>query len=74
MAAIRAQGMAQAEGTLLPGISAVAVPVFDHRGEMVLALSALGYAGGFDASRDGKPARALRDASRDLSTRLGAIL
>jgi DNA-binding IclR family transcriptional regulator len=74
MAAIRAQGLAQAEGTLLPGISAVAVPVFDHRGEMVLALSALGYAGGFDASLEGKPARALRNASRELSIRLGAIV
>jgi len=69
---IRAQGIARAEGTLLPGISAVAVPVFDHRGEMVLALSALGYAGGFDAGPQGKPARALRAASRELSTRLGA--
>ncbi len=68
----RAQGIARAEGTLLPGISAVAVPVFDHRGEMVLALSALGYAGGFDAGLQGKPARALRAASRELSTRLGA--
>jgi hypothetical protein len=41
---------------------------------MVLALSALGYAGGFDASLEGKPARALRNASRELSIRLGAIV
>ena len=74
MTEIRARGIAQAEGTLLPGISAVAVPVFDHRGEMVLALSALGYSGGFDATLDGKPARALRAASRELSSRLGAIV
>jgi DNA-binding IclR family transcriptional regulator len=73
MTEIRTQGVAQAEGTLLPGISAVAVPVFDHRGEMVLALSALGYSGGFDASLTGKPARALLTASHELSTRLGAI-
>jgi len=69
---IRARGLARAEGTLLPGISAVAVPVFDHRGEIVLALSALGYAGGFDAGIEGKPARALMAASRELSLRLGA--
>jgi hypothetical protein len=41
---------------------------------MVLALSALGYSGGFDASLGGKPARALQAASRELSIRLGAVL
>jgi DNA-binding IclR family transcriptional regulator len=69
---IRTHGIAQAEGTLLPGINAVAVPVFDHRGEVVLALSALGYAGGFDSRLAGAPARALLAASRGLSARLGA--
>lgn len=72
LAEIRQEGVARAEGTLLPGISAVAVPVFDHRGGIVLALSALGYAGDFDAGAQGKPARALREASRGLSQRLGA--
>jgi len=72
MKGIRSEGLARAEGTLLPGISAVACPVFDHRGEMVLALSVLGYAGSFDTAPSGQPARALKVASHALSARLGA--
>ncbi len=72
MKSVQDEGMARAEGTLLPGISAVACPVFDHRGDMVLALSALGYAGSFDARTDALPARSLREASQALSSRLGA--
>jgi DNA-binding IclR family transcriptional regulator len=68
---VRRHGIARVKGQLLPGIHALSAPVFDHRGAMVLALTALGHAGAFDADWDGAPARRLRRAALDLSHRLG---
>lgn len=50
---VRSQGCAIISGTLLPGISAVAAPVFDHNGHLSAVLTALGASGGFDVSPDG---------------------
>jgi len=48
------------------------VPAFDHRGAMILALTALGYAGTFDCRDDGPVAQDLRATAKTLSQRLGA--
>lgn len=50
---VRSQGCATISGTLLPGISAVAAPVFDHTGHLCAVLTALGASGGFDITPDG---------------------
>jgi DNA-binding IclR family transcriptional regulator len=68
---IRRHGIARVKGQLLPGIHALSAPVFDHRGAMVLALTALGHAGAFDADWDGATARQLQAAAAGLSHRLG---
>lgn len=68
----RRHGIARVKGQLLPGIHALAAPVFDHRGTMVLALTALGHGGQFDADWSGLPAARLKAAAAALSRRLGA--
>jgi DNA-binding IclR family transcriptional regulator len=68
----RRHGVARVKGQLLPGIHALSVPVFDHEGRMVLAITALGHAGRFDADWAGAPALRLRAVAAELSQRLGA--
>lgn len=69
---VRTQGLSRAVDALLPGISAMAAPVFDERGEMALSLTAIGPSAVFDTRVDGAVAVALRQAAADLSRRLGA--
>ncbi|MGH8137430.1 MAG: IclR family transcriptional regulator [Steroidobacteraceae bacterium] len=54
----------------IPGISGLAVPVFDHTGAMVLALVTLGYSRLFDAGL-AKIARLVSGKAAGLSQRLG---
>lgn len=68
---IRATGVAQALGNPLPGIDALSVPVFDHSGNIVLALTSLGPATLFDASAQGTIATALKECAAVISGKLG---
>jgi len=54
------------------GVSALAAPVFDGFGQMVLALTAIGPSATLDAAPEGKPAATLRACAHELSARLGA--
>jgi len=69
---IRADGLSRVRDLLLPGISALAAPVFDGSGMLVLSLTAIGTTAGLDIALDGTPARALRTAADGLSAQLGA--
>ncbi len=69
---VRDTGLARVTGELIPGIDALAAPVFDHRGAMVLAVTVLGYAGTFDSDPAGPVALALLGFAGDLSGRLGS--
>ena len=71
LAAVRRQGLAGVAGDLIPGINAIAAPVFDASGRAVLVIAALGYAATFDAKTDGSIARAVKAATAALSERLG---
>jgi len=71
VAEIRAAGLASVRDTMLAGISAVAAPVFDHEGRVVQVLTVLGSSTGFDASPDGRPARAVRAEADAISRGLG---
>jgi len=53
------------------GVSAVAAPVFEASGRLVLALTAIGPTASFDTAPDGPLAVQLRDAAALLSRRLG---
>lgn len=68
---VRVDGIAGVEGVALPGVSALAAPVFDARGQLVLSLTAIGPSATFDAAVDGAVSRVLGPAARQLSTRLG---
>jgi DNA-binding IclR family transcriptional regulator len=68
---VRQRGAARVVDTLLPGIVAFCVPVFDSDGHIVLGLVALGPAGTFDPEWEGAVDRPLRAAARLLSSDLG---
>ena len=70
--AIRAAGIAHAVDAAVPGISALAAPVFDAAGCLVLSLTAIGPGPSFDVRDDGAPARALKACAAELSRQLGA--
>jgi DNA-binding IclR family transcriptional regulator len=69
--AVRRRGLARARGDFMSGLSAFAAPVFDHRGRMVLAITALGYSGSFDHRWDGPIAVAVTHAAHSVSRALG---
>ena len=69
---VRQHRLASAVGELVPGISALAAPVFDGFGALVLCLSTIGPSATLDASPQGAQAQALGAAARELSARLGA--
>ena len=71
VAQVRAQGVAHIDGVAVPGVSALAVPVFDAQGKLVLSLTAIGPSATFDSSADGAVAALLRPAAAGLSQRLG---
>jgi DNA-binding IclR family transcriptional regulator len=68
---VRAHGLASVRDTYLPGISAVAVPLYDHTGRVCAVMTALGASGGFDPSPDGPIAAALVKEARAASALLG---
>ena len=68
---IRAQGCAAIRDINLPGISAVAAPLYDYTGHVVGVLCALGATGGFDSDVNGPSAQAVRVAAAQASRQLG---
>lgn len=71
LAAVRRRGISAAVGLSLPGVNALAAPVFDGSGRLVLALTLIGAAATLNASERGTLARRLRDEAAALSQRLG---
>ena len=69
---VRAHGLSRSVGEVLPGVNAMAAPVFDHTGGIVLSVTAIGPAAVFDTLWDGVLARALRACAGQASQRLGA--
>ena len=49
---VRAHGISRSDGEVIEGVSAMAAPVFDHTGAIVLAITAIGPAGIFDTTWD----------------------
>lgn len=69
---IRRRGVTRADGTLLPGVSALGAPVFDRNGELAAGLVVIGHKGAIDVRLNGRPASALVHAAKVLSSRMGA--
>lgn len=60
LATIRAQGISTVRHELLSGVSAMAVPVFDAFGHLVMAIAAIGPSQLLDLTPDGQQAQALK--------------
>jgi DNA-binding IclR family transcriptional regulator len=70
---IRAQGISVGFGAMLPGVDAMAAPVFDYRGKLVAVICAVGRFEGIAASADQHVRRSLTEAALDLSRQLGFV-
>jgi DNA-binding IclR family transcriptional regulator len=71
IAQIRRRKVAWAHSPLLPGVDAVAAPVFDYRGKLVAVVCAVGRTEGMRTNERSPVVKALREAGHDLSRRLG---
>jgi len=71
LAQVRTHGLSRSEGEIVPGVNAMSAPVFDHRGAMVLAVTAIGPAGVFDTRWDSAAALAIKGCADAVSQRLG---
>lgn len=74
LAQVRADGVAAVSGYhLVPGVEAVAAPVFNFKNEITIAMLVVGVQGMFDMSLDGPVVAALKRAAAGLSERLGHV-
>ena len=69
---VRRQGVSRTNGGAVPGVSAMAAPVFDDAGRIVLSLTAIGPSAIFDARWEGAVSASLTRSARELSRQLGA--
>jgi DNA-binding IclR family transcriptional regulator len=74
LAQVRKQGLAQAVDASVPGISAMAAPVFDVGNGIVMSLTAIGPSAIFDTRINGELAQVLRRSATELSRQLGAAM
>ena len=72
LADVREHRISRAQDSAVQGVSAMAAPVFDGGGAMVLSITAIGPSATLDTRWDGPVAAALRRSATDLSRRLGA--
>lgn len=68
---VRARGLARAQGSPIPGVSALSAPVFNHTHSIVLVITATGPTGSFSAEWEGPIATELRACADHLSRVLG---
>jgi DNA-binding IclR family transcriptional regulator len=67
----REQGLACVSGDLVPGVNAVAVPIFDHKNRIAGVIGALGSSEELDMDYKGTVAAALLGTANEISRRLG---
>jgi DNA-binding IclR family transcriptional regulator len=70
---IRMRGLARAPSALLPGVDAIAAPVFDYRDQLVAVMCVVARAQANITGWEGTAVRALTATTRDLSARLGHL-
>jgi DNA-binding IclR family transcriptional regulator len=73
LAEVREKGFATTNGFhRVPGVEAVAAPIFNFRNEITMALLVVGVQGMFDTSAEGEVVKCLLSHAEALSARLGA--
>ena len=70
---IRRTGLARVQEEFMPGLCAMAVPVFDGFGHLALAIATIGPSRLLDLDPNSAQAQALRQVGEELSSRLGAV-
>ena len=70
---IRRRQLSQAHGVLIPGIDAVAAPVFDHRARIVGVICVVGHSDAKITQWDGVVAKELASTASALSHQLGSV-
>ena len=70
---VRRAGFATTEGVPVPGINAVAAPVFDHTGQMSFCLTVIGTKATLDVGPEGPLALQVLSYCRALSRKLGFV-
>ncbi len=73
VADVRARRMARNHGALMPGIDALAAPVFDYRGKTIAVVCVIGRSEEIDTGWMALPARGLAAATADMSRALGFV-
>jgi DNA-binding IclR family transcriptional regulator len=68
---IRENRISTVHDELLPGVSAMAVPVFDAFGKLVMAIAAIGPSHLLNLSLEGEQAKALKRLGENVSRKLG---
>jgi DNA-binding IclR family transcriptional regulator len=68
---IRRDGFGAVQGDLIRGLDAIAVPVLDHKGDLVASLAAVGSSGVLDITASGRVVRELKAAAQRFSQLLG---
>jgi DNA-binding IclR family transcriptional regulator len=70
---IRSTGLAQVQDEFMPGLCALAVPVFDGFGRMAVAIAAIGPSRSLDINPMGAQAQAMLRTANALSARMGSV-
>ncbi len=66
--------LTRAEGRPMPGVNAFASPIFDHEGQPVMCITALGHQDHFPAGWKSPLADRIRNAAADISRQLGGVV
>jgi DNA-binding IclR family transcriptional regulator len=67
----RQLGLGVVDGDLVPGVTALAAPVFDHRARIVASIALLGNPEHLEARTSSPAARLLKKTAATISERLG---
>jgi DNA-binding IclR family transcriptional regulator len=71
LARTRRLGLGAVDGDLVPGVTAMAAPIFDHRTRIVASVALLGNPEHLEARMDSAAARLLKKTAATISERLG---
>ncbi len=69
----RERGLSRVRGHSVEGISALAAPIFDYKGDISLTLALFGFSSTFDDGWEGENAHLLRKTAAQISHKLGYI-
>jgi len=71
LAQVRERGLGRVRGEMMPGLCAIAAPIFDYRGQPVAAIAVVGPNDMFDTRWNGNIAKSIRKTAESVSTKLG---